>query len=39
MIAFSELDVHRLAGRWQRFKVELNADGDALIDQVLGYSP
>jgi hypothetical protein len=39
MFAFSELHVHGLAGSWQRFKVELNVDGDFLADQVLGYSP
>jgi hypothetical protein len=39
MFSFSELDVHGLAGRWQRLEVELNVDGDFLADQVLGYSP
>jgi hypothetical protein len=39
MFVFSELDVYRLAGRWQRFEVEVNVNGDFLADQVLGYSP
>ena len=39
MFGFSELDVHGLAGRWQRFEVEVNVDGDFLADQVLRYSP
>jgi hypothetical protein len=39
MFGFSELDVHGLAGRRQRFEVEVNVDGDFLADQVFGYSP
>jgi len=35
----SELDVHGLAGRRQRFEVEVNVNGDFLADQVFGYSP
>jgi hypothetical protein len=36
---FSELDVHGLAGRWQRLEVEVNVDRDFLADQIFGYSP
>jgi hypothetical protein len=35
----SELNGHRLADRFERLEVELNADGDFLVNQVLGYSP
>jgi len=34
-----ELDLDRFADGFERFEVELDIDGDFLVELILGYSP